>query len=388
MKGRVHVPRPVEEHITVASFCEPIFTAEQMSELRQVAREIERTPSRELASQHLLSGLVFCTCGTKMYGVSQYTNTKLGRYRSVYYRCRRASAQGTCSAKQIPASLIEPLLMGELWKLRLNPEALDDMAGEATGAFEEQMHPLLKRAEESVRETQRVERRLEALLELAEERLIGKDEYATRRTQLEAELIALHAAQHEAEQEIAARAQPGEEIRGVLASLERLLDVFESLEEIGERRRLLQQCLSRVVVRQESLEVHVMADPVILPPDDSAAELLNISPKIPGKVHLTSAEGHRERRKRASFRGDFPGKVHGVNGKSVGVDEHMDAHAGTTATRCVLAFALSRWSRGIRSGSADLSWTASTCICRLAASNSKNSPAPSLASRRGWCERA
>jgi len=39
------------------------------------------------------------------------------------------------------------------------------MAGEATGAFEEQMRPLLKRTEESVREIQRVERRLEALLE-------------------------------------------------------------------------------------------------------------------------------------------------------------------------------------------------------------------------------
>jgi len=306
VKGRVHVARPVEEHITVTGFCEPIFTPEQMAEARQVAREIERTPSRELASEHLLSGLVFCTCGTKMYGISQYTNTKLGRYRSVYYRCRRASAQGTCSAKQIPASVIEPLLIGELWKLRLNPGALDDMAGEATGAFEEQMRPLLKRAEESVREIQRVERRLEALLELAEERLIGKEEYATRRSQLEAEHTALHATQREVEQEIAARAQPGEEIRGVLAGLERLLDVFESLDEVGKRRRMLHQCLSRVIVRQESLEVHVMADPVILPPDDStddAAELLNISPKIPGKVHLTSSEGHREGAQKGAFWG-------------------------------------------------------------------------------------
>ena len=75
----------------------------------------------------------------------------------------------------------------------------------------------------------------------------------------------------------------------MLAGLERLLDVFESLDEVGKRRRMLHQCLSRVVVRQESLEVHVRADPVILPPDDSSDrddELLNISPKIPGKVHF------------------------------------------------------------------------------------------------------
>jgi hypothetical protein len=107
------------------------------------------------------------------------------------------------------------LLISELWKLRLNPEALDDMAGDASGAFEEQMRPLPKRAEESAREIQRVIRRLEALLELAEERLIGKDEYASRRTQLEAELTSLHAAQREAEQEIAARAQPGEAVDSI-----------------------------------------------------------------------------------------------------------------------------------------------------------------------------
>jgi hypothetical protein len=52
----VHVARPVEEHITVTGFCEPIFTPEQMAKAWQVAREIERTPSRELASQHLLFG--------------------------------------------------------------------------------------------------------------------------------------------------------------------------------------------------------------------------------------------------------------------------------------------------------------------------------------------
>jgi hypothetical protein len=86
------------------------------------------------------------------------------------------------------------------------------------GAFEEQMRLLLKRAEESARAMQRVARRLEALLELAEERLIGKEEYAARRTQLETALSALHAAQREVEPEITARAHPGEEIGGVLAA--------------------------------------------------------------------------------------------------------------------------------------------------------------------------
>ena len=233
-KGRRYVARPAEEHITVGGYCEPIFTSEQMAEVRRVAAEIERTPSRALASQHLLSGLVFCTCGTKMYGISQYVNTKLGRYRTVYYRCRRAANQGTCSEKQIPALAVEPLLIGELWKLRLDPKALGDMTGEASQVYEEQMRPLLKRREEGTREIQRIVRRLEALLELAEERLIGKPEYAARRAQLEAELDTLRAAHAEVERDIAAREKPGAELRGVLATLERLLDVFESLDQATE----------------------------------------------------------------------------------------------------------------------------------------------------------
>jgi recombinase-like zinc beta ribbon protein len=341
------VARPTEEHITVEGYCEPIFTSEQMAEVRRVAAEIERTPSRALASQHLLSGLVFCTCGTKMYGISQYVNTKLGRYRTVYYRCRRAANQGTCSAKQIPASVVEPLLIGELWKLRLDPKALGDMAGEASQVFEEQMRPLLKRQEEGAREIQRIARRLEALLELAEERLIAKPEYAARRAQLEAELDTLRAAHAEVERDIAARAQPGAELRGVLATLERLLDVFESLEDIGDRRRLLQQCLSRVVVRQEALEVHVISNELIIPPDE-ATEGANAAPKVPRKVHSARLEGHPDTAKKGEFRGRIPAEVLPANGKSTGASERMGVPAVFMVTVRARAPARNPWSLAIK----------------------------------------
>jgi hypothetical protein len=257
-------------------------------------------------------------------------NTKLGRYRTVYYRCRRAANQGTCSAKQIPASVVEPLLIGELWKLRLDPKALGEMAGEASLVFEEQMRPLLKRREEGTREIQRIVRRLEALLELAEERLIGKPEYAARRAQLEAELDTLRAAHAEVGRDIAARAQPGAELRGVLATLERLLDVFESLEDIGDRRRLLQQCLSRVVVRQDALEVHVVSHELIIPPDE-ATEGAKAAPKVPRNVHSASSDGHRGGSKKGDFRARIPAAVHAANEKRTGGGERMGAHASANA---------------------------------------------------------
>ena len=67
--------------------------------------------------------------------------------------------------------------------------------------------------------------------------------------------------------------------------LQHLLDVFELLEDVAERLRLFQQCLSRVLVRQDALEVHVIPHEVIIPPDGEATDGAEPAPKVPGRVH-------------------------------------------------------------------------------------------------------
>jgi hypothetical protein len=161
-------------------------------------------------------------------------------------------------------------------------------------------------------------------------------------------LDTLRAAHAEVEREIAARAQPGAELRGVLATLERLLDVFESLEDIGDRRRLLQQCLSRVVVRQDALEVHVLSHELIIPPDE-ATEGANVGPKVSRKVHSARLEGHLDTAKRGDFGARIPAEVHPANGKSTGPRERMGVHAAFTATRHARAAAQNPWSPATRS---------------------------------------
>jgi hypothetical protein len=141
------------------------------------------------------------------------------------------------------------------------------MAGDAGRMFEEQVRPLQQRRDEAARELERIQRRREALLELAEERLIGKDEFVARRAELDAEQQALQARHEAIERRLDARPGAVVDIGSVLASLERLVDVFEALDDVRERRLLLQQCLRRVVVRAGALEVHVPANPVILAPD-------------------------------------------------------------------------------------------------------------------------
>ncbi|MDA8217217.1 MAG: recombinase family protein, partial [Dehalococcoidales bacterium] len=344
VKGKTSVPRPAEEHVVVESFCDPIFSREEMDELLRVAAEIEGTPPRRTSSQHLLSGLVECTCGTKMYGVNGYVNSKSGRYCVRYYRCRRASHKGTCSAKQIPAAVIEPVVVEELRKLGLDRERLRMLAGEAQETFQAGLRPLLERREGIVREVERVRSRIESLLELAEDRLISKQEFAARRACLESERADLEAQLATIEAEMMARAASAIDIEGTVRGLRHLGDVFDELEDTSDRRRLLASCLDRVVVRRGALDLHVLAHPLILSSVEPKSALNPL-----GKDDFTATEealpggtggGSRFESSRGSVR------VLGV-GKCTGV------RAGTSATLPRNALAPTRWSVATRSASRD-----------------------------------
>ncbi|MBI3971829.1 MAG: recombinase family protein [Chloroflexi bacterium] len=178
-KGRTSAPRPADEHVVVEDFWEPIFSRAERDHVLRVAAEIESTPPRRAASPHLLSGLVECTCGTKMYGIHNYVTTKRGRYRLGYYRCRRASSKGTCAAKQVPAAVVERAVIDELRRLGFDHERVAALAGAAQATFEAVLQPLVERRGQTAADLERVGSRLDSLLELAEDRLVGKQEFAT-----------------------------------------------------------------------------------------------------------------------------------------------------------------------------------------------------------------
>jgi hypothetical protein len=122
-----------------------------------------------------------------------------------------------------------------------------------------------------------------------------------------------------------ARSAAGTDPAGVLASLERLVDVFEELEDMADRRRLLQQCLKRVIVRPEALEVHVAADPVILPPEE-AVEGSGEGQKVCGKLHRKAPNRPQKGPENGRVWADFPAGVAPANGKCSGVRERRGAH--------------------------------------------------------------
>jgi hypothetical protein len=234
-----------------------------MKELLRIAAEIEGTSARRSVSPHLLSGLVECSCGTKMYGRHNYISTKRGRYQVGYYRCRRASHQVTCTAKQIPAPVVERIVIDELRRLGLGPGRVAALAGEAQQTYDAAMHVLSARRVEVCAELERITDRLGSLLELAEDRLVTKQECGARRAQLETEKASLENELAGLESAIAAQVETGIDAAGTTLSVRRLGDVFDELDDVVDQRHLLATCLSRVVVRQDALELHVAAVPLL-----------------------------------------------------------------------------------------------------------------------------
>lgn len=103
----------------VEGFGAPIFIRKEMGELLRIAAEIEGEPPARAGSTYLLSGLVYCQCGAKLYPVKTYVATRQERRPLVYDRCRRASHNGTCDMRPVPVGMIEPLLVRERWALTL-----------------------------------------------------------------------------------------------------------------------------------------------------------------------------------------------------------------------------------------------------------------------------
>jgi site-specific DNA recombinase len=346
-KGKTHAPRPAEEHVVVEGFCEPIFSREEMDDLLRVAADIGGTPPRAAVSPHLLSGLVECSCGTKMYGLRNYVATKRGRYRVGYYRCRRASHNGTCAARQVPALVVERVVIDELRRLGLDRERVASLAGEAQATFDAALQGLVERRAAAAAELERVRGRLDALLELAEDRLIGKGEFAARKPRLETERTALERELATLEAEIGARSATVVDVEATVRGLRRLGEVFDELDDVVDRRRLLASCLSRVVLRAGELELRVPAIPLLAGPSEGADR----AGKVPGKSDSAAVRWPENGPENGRKAAKVPGGLSGASSEKYGIPECTDARAASGATASSRAPAPSRRSRATPGGS-------------------------------------
>lgn len=264
IKGKTSVPRPTDEHIVVENYCEPIFSREEMAELLDLAAKIEGAPSRQTGSPHLLSGLIRCGCGARMYASRQYVTTKTAKYPLTYYHCRRAMGQKLCSARSMPATVIEPLVLRELRALAIDSARLHSLAGQAQEHFSAEVEPLLNQRAELGREIDRLARKIEPLLELVEDRLISKEDFQLRKSHIDQERQQATEALTAVDAALRARVETTVDVSETLKSLQRLSDVYDELTTVGEQRHLLKACLDEVVVQPGAIELHVPAYPLLV----------------------------------------------------------------------------------------------------------------------------
>jgi hypothetical protein len=331
-----------------------------------------------------------------MYGVKNYVVTKRGRYSVGYYKCRRSTNTGTCDAKAIRADVVEPVIVRELRNLSLNQDRVRSLAGEAQGAFVAALRPTLERHATVAMELARIAERSAALLELAEERLIGKAEFAARRAELDTERTALAAELAQLDAEARERSASTIDIAETLRSLRNLGDVFDELRTIPERRTLLATCLDRAILKPGEIELHVVANALLALPPAKTDGVAN--------VPAQRDSGHSDWENRAANGPGFPDGVIGERGVAgvdavpiYGIGEWSDAPAGISGTRCASAPAPRRRSNATTSASPAPCSTVSISIwtcrefhtrsCRMTGRASRPPPCARALKRRARCRR-
>ncbi len=107
------------------------------------------------------------------------------------------------------------------------------------------------------------------------------------------------------EAEIGARRASVVDVEATVRGLRRLGDVFDELDDVVDRRRLLGRCLSRVVLRPGEIELRVPAIPLLAGPAEGA----DGAGKVPGKSDSAAVRRPENGPKKGRKTAKVPGGV-------------------------------------------------------------------------------
>jgi len=185
-----------------------------------------------------------------MYGYTYQHLRRQGKtYR--YYRCWGHSAKGAtvCPGNTIDLQYLEDVIVAELRNISLDPfrlrSRLEDVAREAG----EELQPLLSEQRRLQDELRRIDGKLHRLLELYEDALIGKEEFAARRVELDRDRQGLR----DVATRLGSSPVGAVDFEASVSSLRDLAGVYEQLDFEG-RRVLLCNVLSRVIVADREIQ--------------------------------------------------------------------------------------------------------------------------------------
>lgn len=252
-KGKTSTPRPGEQHVIIPGVYEPIVSHEDFLHVqRLLAAETPRPSARR--SAYLLTGLVFCgKCGSRMYGYTYRHHQRQEKlYR--YYRCWGHTAKGSalCAGNSIDLRYLEDVIAAELANVSLDPTRLQARLEEVAREAGEELKPLQAEQRRLREELGRVVTKRNRLVELFEDDLIGKEEFAGRRAELERMGEGLETTLREVTESLKRTTVGTVDLDASLKALRDLAAVYQELDP-EERRTLLRTVVSRIVVGERNI---------------------------------------------------------------------------------------------------------------------------------------
>ncbi|MFI5342155.1 MAG: recombinase family protein [Candidatus Methylomirabilales bacterium] len=260
-KGKTSTARPKEQHIIVEGMFEPIIDRETFLKAQTLLEELRVKPPAK-RSQYLLTRLIFCgRCGSKMYGYTYRHHRRQGKTYH-YYRCWGHSAKGAtvCPGNTIELEYLEDVIVAELRNISLDPLMLRSRLEEVAREAGEELQPLLSEQRRLQDELRRIDGKLRRLLELYEDALIGKEEFAARRAELDRDRQELETGLKDVATRLGSSPVGAVDFEASVGSLRDLAGVYEQLDFEG-RRALLCNVLSRVIVGDGEIQYGVYLIP-------------------------------------------------------------------------------------------------------------------------------
>ncbi|MBI4188787.1 MAG: recombinase family protein, partial [Chloroflexi bacterium] len=225
---------------------------------------------RIVPSFYLLSGILFCACGSAMVGRS----AKSHRY--YYYTCNRNSKQGreACEGKILPKEKIERLVIDQIKSKILVSESLEQLVV-LVNAELDAGHTIVKEKMDNIDiELHEVENRLTSLYDALETGKLVLDDLAPRIKELRTKQNELSKARVLAEAEMTLQGCQQLDIDAVRSYAADLWKVLEE-SEVAQRKAFLRSFVKKIVVENEMVKLYYK---VPVPPDGKKMEAVGVLP--------------------------------------------------------------------------------------------------------------
>jgi site-specific DNA recombinase len=219
---------------------------------------------RTVPSFYLLSGILFCSCGSAMVGHS----AKSHRY--YYYTCNRSYKQGreACNSMILPKDKIEQLVINQVKQKVLDRQCLEELV-KLVNAELDAGHAVIKEKISNIDvEIHEVENRLSRLYDALETGKLNLSDLAPRIKALRMRQDNLSKIRVIAEAEMTLQGYQQLDIDAVRSYVADLSNILEE-SEVAQRKAFLRSFVKKIVIEREEVKLYYNLP---VPPDGRKKE--------------------------------------------------------------------------------------------------------------------